>query len=88
VPDSDYGLNRAIDEKLKQFTWNDLEALLTRARVSRVSRLMSIAKQTVKRAQEVWPELLQTAPTTMRLTILERLTGGVELTRNFGSKTI
>ena len=88
VPDSDYGLNRAIDEKLKQFTWDDLEALLTRARVSRVSRLMSIAKQTVKRAQDLWPDLLQTAPTTMRLTILERLAGGVELTRNFRSKTI
>jgi serine/threonine-protein kinase HipA len=77
VPDSDYGLNRSIDKKLKVFSWEDLEALLKMARVSRVQRLMAIAKQTVKLAQDKWPALLLTAPDNMRESITERLHGGV-----------
>lgn len=80
VPDSDYGINRAIDDKLKIFTWNDLEALLKMARVSRIPRLMAIAKKTVKIAQETWPAILHTAPNDMSESIRERLQGGLALT--------
>lgn len=81
VPDSDYGINRAIDDKLKVFSWKDLEALLKLARVSRVPRLMAIAKKTVKIAQKTWPEILQTAPDDMRASILERLHGSLSLSQ-------
>lgn len=80
VPESDYGINRMIDEKLKAFTWADLEHLLITARVSRRSRLIQIAKKTVKTAQERWPLMLLNAPAHVCESISERLQGGVALT--------
>src|SRR5690606_8355361 len=76
VPPTDYGVNRAIDARLKVFSWEDLEALLRLARVPRASRLMQQARATVKRAQQAWPSLLESAPESMRRAVTERLKGG------------
>lgn len=81
VPPTDYGVNRAIDARLKVFSWEDLEALLRLARVPRASRLMQQARATVKRAQQAWPSLLESAPESMRRAVTERLKGGVALTQ-------
>ena len=81
VPPSDYGVNRAIDAKLKVFSWEDLAQLLKLAQVPRAARLVQVARATVKLAQKEWPSLLEAAPDSMRRVILERLNGGVALTR-------
>lgn len=81
VPPKDYGVNRAIDAKLKAFSWDDLSTLLKMAQVPRTSRLIQRARNTVKQAQETWPSLLEDAPSSMRKTVLERLQGGVALTQ-------
>lgn len=80
VPPSDYGVNRAIDAKLKVFSWEDLAQLLKLAQVPRAARLVQVARATVKLAQKEWPSLLEAAPDSMRRVILERLNGGVALT--------
>ena len=79
VPPTDYAINRAIDAKLKAFDLHQLEALLKAAGLQRVSRLLSIAKQTVKQAQADWPQVLKTAPQSVRTAVTERLAGGVAL---------
>lgn len=81
VPPSDYGVNRAIDAKLKVFSWEDLAQLLKLGQVPRAARLVQVARATVKLAQKEWPSLLEAAPDSMRRVILERLNGGVALTR-------
>jgi serine/threonine-protein kinase HipA len=77
----DYVVNRAIDARLRKFGWAELEALIKRAGLLRSSRLMQLARATVKQAQADWPALLQDAPANMRVAINERLAGGVALTR-------
>jgi serine/threonine-protein kinase HipA len=81
VPPTDYAINRAIDATLRAFDLNQLEALLKSAGLQRVSRLLSIAKQTVKLAQADWPEVLENAPPSVNRTVTERLGGGVTLAR-------
>lgn len=81
VPTSDYGVNRAIDKKLKAFSWDDMAVLLKMAQVPRASRLVQVARNTVNRAQTEWPRLLEAAPDSMRTVVNERLKGGVALTR-------
>ncbi|MFZ6653890.1 type II toxin-antitoxin system HipA family toxin [Undibacterium sp. TJN19] len=80
VPDDYYAINKAIDDKLRSFTWADLEQLLTSAGVLRKSRLMQIARNTVRHAQKNWPAILATAPDSVRLAVAARLDGGVALT--------
>ncbi|WP_087688991.1 MULTISPECIES: type II toxin-antitoxin system HipA family toxin [unclassified Pandoraea] len=80
VPASHYGVNRAIDKTLRAFGWPALEALLKGAGLLRVSRMMTIARETVSEAQAAWPKLLDDAPAAVRATVLERLSGGVALT--------
>ncbi len=80
VAESDYGVNRAIDKAVRQFNWNDLEALLTAARLLRPGRYLAQARQLVKRAQADWPALLKDSPPAVRHAVLERLNGGVALT--------
>jgi serine/threonine-protein kinase HipA len=58
-------------------TWDDVGALLQEADVPRRSRLIQIAKNTVKQAKADWPKLLEGAPDDMRRTIAERLNGGL-----------
>ncbi len=81
VPTTDYAINRAVDATLRAFDVNQLEALLKAARLQRVSRLLSIAKQTVKLAQADWPVLLKNAPPSVHSAVTERLGGGVALAR-------
>lgn len=70
-----------IDTRLKAFDWSDLSDLLKLAQVPRVSRLVQLARATVRRAQQEWPPLLDAAPDSMRRVVTERLNGGVALTR-------
>ena len=77
----DYAINRAIDATLRAFDFNQLEALLKAANLQRVSRLLSIARQTVKLAQADWPVLLKNAPPSVHRAVTERLGGGVALAR-------
>jgi serine/threonine-protein kinase HipA len=81
VPTTDYGLNRAIDATVRGFTWGDLDSLLQNAQVPRRSRLLQVARTTVKQAQAMWPTLLEEAPANLRNAVTERLQGGVELAR-------
>ena len=79
VPPTDYGVNRAIDATVRTFDAHQLEALLKIAGLQRVSRLVSIAKQTVKRAQADWPKVLKNAPPSVQRAVTERINGGVAL---------
>lgn len=81
VPPTDYAINRAIDNTLRSFDFNQFEALLKTAGLQRVSRLVSIAKQTVKLTQADWPALLKNAPPSVKSAVTERLGGGVALAR-------
>jgi len=81
VPKHHYGLNRAIDTKLVNFSWSDLNHLFELAKMKRKNQLLKIAKETVMQAQQVWPEILNEAPLSVRNCILARLQGGVSLTR-------
>lgn len=74
-------MNRAIDARLRLFSWDDLAELLKQARVPRASRLLQRARATVQQAQQEWPPLLEEAPESMRRVIRERLAGGVALAR-------
>lgn len=78
---ADYAVNRAIDAKLQAFSWADMATLLKLAQVPRVSRLLQLARATVKNAQREWPHVLDIAPDSMRAVIEERLKGGVALAR-------
>jgi serine/threonine-protein kinase HipA len=79
VSELDYGVNRKIDRDVRAYTWDDLEALLRLARVTRVSHLMKVAKTTVQMAKDVWPSLLKEAPESVSRSIVQRLNGGVEI---------
>ena len=81
VPPTDYAINRAIDTTLRAFDIHQLEALFKAAGLQRVSRLVSIAKQTVKQAQADWPNVLKNAPPSVSRAVTERLGGGVTLAR-------
>ena len=81
VPAGDYGVNRAIDAKLRAFDWPALDALLRSAGLLRPARLMAIARDTVRQAQAEWPALLAQdgTPASVRRCIEARLAGGVAL---------
>ena len=81
VPAGDYGVNRAIDAKLRAFDWPALDALLRSAGLLRPARLMAIARDTVRQAQAEWPALLAQdgTPASVRRCVEARLAGGVAL---------
>jgi serine/threonine-protein kinase HipA len=79
VSEHDYGVNRAIDQTVRAFTWGDLDALLAKAKVMRRSRILQVAKAVAAKAKSDWPELLKGAPANMQRAIAERLAGGVAL---------
>ncbi|MET3493733.1 serine/threonine-protein kinase HipA [Variovorax boronicumulans] len=81
VPAGDYGVNRAIDAKLRAFDWPALDALLRSAGLLRPARLMAIARDTVRQAQAEWPALLAQdgTPASVRRCVQARLAGGVAL---------
>jgi len=80
LPPAEYALNRKIDRELSGFGWGNLGTLLRRAQIARVSRLIAIAKEAVRRAQSQWPALLVDAPDNVRRSVSGRLAGGVRLT--------
>jgi len=82
VPHADYAVNRAIDARLKAFSWEDMARLLKLAQVPRAPRLLQLARATVRAAQAEWPHVLDIAPDSMRKVIEERLGGGVALTES------
>jgi serine/threonine-protein kinase HipA len=75
----EYALNRKVDRALSQLTWADLRSLVDAAGVPRASRLVQIAKDTVKEAKAKWPGVLRDAPDNIRASIEARLAGGVAL---------
>jgi serine/threonine-protein kinase HipA len=81
VPAGDYGVNRAIDAKLRAFDGPALDALLRSAGLLRPARLMAIARDTVRQAQAEWPALLAQdgTPASVRRCVEARLAGGVAL---------
>lgn len=79
VSEHDYGINRAIDKTVRAFTWDDLDALLGQAKVTRRGRILQVAKSVAAKAKAEWPKLLVAAPESMRRAIAERLAGGVAL---------
>jgi len=81
APPSDYGLNRAIDARLRALDASALEALLRAAGLLRPARLLAIARDTVRQARADWPALLAGAPPAMQRCVRERLAGGVALAR-------
>lgn len=82
VPPADYAVNRAIDARLKAFSWDDMATLLKLAQVPRASRLLQLARAMVQTAQREWPHVLDIAPASMRAVVQERLKGGLALTRH------
>jgi serine/threonine-protein kinase HipA len=80
VPSTDYAINRAMDATPRAFDVHQLEALLKIAGLQRVSRLLSIAKQTVKLAQADWPSVLKNAPPSVQRAVTQWLAGGLALT--------
>lgn len=80
APDADYGINRAIDAKLHELTWRQLEDMLAQAGVVRRSRVLQIAKACVRQAQADWPGVLRDAPLAMRREVNRRLNRGLSLT--------
>lgn len=80
-PAQDYVVNRAIDEKLKVFGWNEMRGLMDAARLPRPGALLRHCRNVVEKAQAVWPAILAEAPENVRRSVSERLAGGVALTR-------
>ena len=81
LPPHEYALNRRIDRALSELDWAALRALLDAAGVARASRLVQIAKETVREAKAKWPAILRDAPDNVRASIEARLAGGVMLAR-------
>ena len=79
VPSADYGINRAIDAKVRAFTWDDFEALLKAAKLQRIPNRVRQAKILVKQARAAWPAALKDAPPSVQRAVNERLNGGVAL---------
>jgi serine/threonine-protein kinase HipA len=82
VPAVDYAVNRAIDARLRAFDWTALDALLRAAGLLRPSRLMAIARDTVRQAKAEWPALLddgESTPASVRNCVRARLAGGTAL---------
>ncbi len=82
LPPHEYALNRRIDRTLSDLDWTALRALLDTADVPRASRLVQIAKETVKQAKANWPSILLDAPDNVRASIEGRLAGAVALARS------
>lgn len=80
MPPADYGINRAIDARLRAFTWAQLESLLESAGLLRRSVVLRHCKALVQTAQADWPALLADAPHYVREEVTARLRGGVALT--------
>lgn len=76
-----YAVNRKIDGTMRAFSWDDLEQLITAAKITRKTALLKYAKSLVSQAKAEWPAILKTAPDNVRLSVTERLAGGTRLAR-------
>lgn len=78
-----YGHNRAIDEIVSKFGWDQMTQLIERGGFSRPSNLIRHCRDLVAQAKEIWPRVLEehAAPPSMVEEIAERLAGKVALTR-------
>lgn len=75
-----YAVNRAIDARMGQLTWHDLDDLLRRAAILRVAPLLKRVRQSVRQAKADWPGILANAPDSVRAEVMARLgPGGVLL---------
>ncbi len=74
-----YAHNKAIDQRLKAFTWDELQELLRAADIPSHKRVLTQAKRLVARAKKTWPEVLETAPVAVREVVMERIKGAVAL---------
>jgi serine/threonine-protein kinase HipA len=74
-----YGHNKAVDRRLRAFSWDDLQQLLTIAGIRSHARVLAHARRTVSQAKKAWPQVLETAPPAVRETVLARIAGGVAL---------
>ncbi len=81
VPDQQYAVNRAIDNTLRALTWDDMEGLMKSAGLLRVPRHLALLRDTVTRAKTEWPNLLESAPASVRNVVAQRLAGDVALAR-------
>lgn len=81
IDPGEYALNRKIDAELRAFGFGELQALLDQASIPRAGRLVTIAKDTVRRARASWPAILVDAPDNVRRSVTARLDGGLALTR-------
>ena len=79
VPPTEHSVHCAIDAKVRTFDIHQLQALLKAAGLQRVSRLVSIVKQTVHQARADWPRVLQNAPPNLKRAVIEWLEGAVTL---------
>ena len=77
----EYPLFRALEARSRNFSWNDFEAMLRQAQLLRASLFVRRAKELVKAAQAKWPAILGDAPAGLRDAVLERINGGLALTR-------
>lgn len=75
----EYALNRSVDRTLAALSFEDLRDLFVTAGLSRASRLVTIAKDTVKEAKARWAEVLRDAPDNLRASVSMRLAGAVKL---------
>lgn len=81
LPPADYAVNRHVDEMLGALTWDALEAIMHAAKLKRVSRVLSAARDTVKLARAEWPAILKDAPDNVRRSVTARLGGGVAIAK-------
>lgn len=81
LPPAEYALNRRIDATLRALDRDALAGLLREAGLPRVSRLLTIARDTVAAAHAEWPRILRDAPANVAASVTARLAGGVALAR-------
>ncbi|MBX9870807.1 MAG: HipA domain-containing protein [Burkholderiaceae bacterium] len=81
APAGDYVLNRAIDKRVCEFTWDDMRHLIEIAGLARPSALIKHCRDLVSKAKADWPGVMAdySAPPPMVREITRRLAGKVAL---------
>jgi len=76
-----YAQNRQIDKTLCAFGWDQFEALMDAAGLSRKARLLQKCRALVRAAKANWPDLMDkcSAPPAVKKEIIERLQGKVAI---------
>jgi len=76
-----YAQNRQIDKTLCAFGWDQFEALMDAAGLSRKARLLQKCRAHVRAAKANWPDLMDkcSAPQAVKKEIIERLQGKVAI---------